>query len=111
MMRELTEEYLQALPKKISDIEAHFLTMDVTVLREDFHKLKGTGRTYGLPEISQVGEIVERLCLESPSKIAEIIPPVLQLLREIYQSRMELQKPLSLEVDQRYSLIQNMLSR
>ena len=105
MMQELTEEYLEALPAKIADIENHLRVMDVSVLREDFHKLKGTGSTYGIPEISMIGQAMEDICLGQPHRLSEVVPDAIEILREIHLARAFRKIALNLENDPRFARI------
>lgn len=88
MMEELRREYVGSIPQKIKDIEAHLAAGDTATLRDDFHKLKGTGKTYGIPEISELGEAVEKICLRKPEAIPTVIPNALSLLHAIHTSRL-----------------------
>jgi HPt (histidine-containing phosphotransfer) domain-containing protein len=88
MMAELRREYINSLPQKIRDIETHLSLRDNTVLRDDFHKLKGTGKTYGIPEISELGEAVEKICLKKPDLIPNVVPVAVELLRKIHTARL-----------------------
>jgi HPt (histidine-containing phosphotransfer) domain-containing protein len=58
----LRRDYLNAIPEKIERIRELSCSSNFDELHTEFHKMKGTGRTYGLPEVSQVGEALERLC-------------------------------------------------
>lgn len=87
MMKQLKEEYISSLPEKIFEIEARVNAGSVTELREDFHKLKGTGKTYGLPEISQLAEVVEKICTHQPDKAVEVSKTAVDLLKRIHHHR------------------------
>lgn len=101
MMEKLKEEYVDTLPEKIHDIESHFKSERIDYLKEDFHKLKGTGKTYGLPEISTLAEVVERLCVLNPEVAFNVIPDALNLLREIHASR-STDNELNIDADSRF---------
>jgi HPt (histidine-containing phosphotransfer) domain-containing protein len=88
MMEELRRDYVASIPQKMKDIEAHLAAADVGTLRDDFHKLKGTGKTYGIPEISELGEAVEKICKHKPEQAGAIVPGALTLLREIHTARL-----------------------
>ena len=87
MMAELQIEYISSLPQKIQDIETHLATRDRGQLRDDYHKLKGTGKTYGIPEISEFGELFEKLCLKKTISLDQFVPLSLTLLKQIYGAR------------------------
>ncbi len=62
MMAELKKEYIQELPDKISHLESLMSPPNQAELESEFHKLKGTGKTYGLPEVTEICEKAEDYC-------------------------------------------------
>ena len=86
-MLELRQEYISELPMKIEEIRAHLDANDLLTLQDDFHKLKGTGKTYGIPEISDLGEVTETICQENPESALEAVLKALEILDRIYQER------------------------
>ncbi len=99
MMQELRAEYLASFPQKFYDIEAHLQALDFARLRDDFHKLKGTGKTYGIPEISELCAVTEKICLSAASgnsaidahvlsNTADSVGVALSVLRKIVASRL-----------------------
>lgn len=109
LMKELGQEYIANLPEKISEIELNCKTGDVSHLREDFHKLKGTGKTYGFPEISQLAETVERICLQQPEHAVEAAAEAVKILKSIHHSRLQ-ERALDLLTIQDYLKIQRLAS-
>lgn len=95
MMEELKRDYVDSLPQKIKEIEMHLSANDSVTLRDDFHKLKGTGKTYGLPEVTELGAAIEMICINTPGEIPKVLPLAVNLLREIHRCRNE-NKPFSL---------------
>jgi hypothetical protein len=89
MMAELRTEYVASIPKKIADIELHLKENTTEKLRDDFHKLKGTGKTYGIPEVSELGFVVEKICMIKPELINVVIPMSTLVLLAIYKERLE----------------------
>lgn len=87
MLKSLQKEYLSSIPEKIKVIEALISAGETHDIREAFHKLKGTGRTYGLPEVSEMAEVVEQICLEHPVNAARAAGTALSILRDIYSAR------------------------
>ena len=104
MMEELQKEYVAELPEKMKDIKSKWKSQEWDMLRDHFHKLKGTGKTYGVPEISLLGEVVEKICLNSQDKVNETIPVALRLLQDIYESRKNA-NPFAVEKDPQFSEI------
>lgn len=104
LMAQLHTEYLDSLPDKLNELESSVKLGEIEGLREDFHKLKGTGKTYGFPEISQVGELVERVLLQQPNKFSQIVPVAISLLRKIHQER-QISPSFDLDGDGRFNEI------
>lgn len=102
MMAELRTEYVASMPEKIIEIKklsgvgdaagvsASPVTnsaCDAAALREIFHKLKGSGKTYGLPEVSELFEVCEKLCLNKPQLAQQTAILALELFSAIYEAR------------------------
>ncbi len=87
VLAELRKSYIEALPSRTDTIEKLWSERRYADVETEFHKLKGTGKTYGIPEISQVGEVTERLCECGTTSAEETVPSALKLLRKIYDAR------------------------
>lgn len=61
VLAELKAEYLAKLPKKLQLLESLTTAGDFAGLEQEYHNLKGTGKTYGFPEISSLSEQLEIL--------------------------------------------------
>ena len=59
MMAELRKEYVESLNDKVSECQSYLDKSDFGALQNLFHKLKGSGATYGIPEASLLGELIE----------------------------------------------------
>lgn len=59
ILNELKAEYLATLPSKIALLEDLIHQSKWNLVTEELHKLKGTGKTYGLPEVSTLCEPLE----------------------------------------------------
>jgi hypothetical protein len=110
LMEQLKLEYIQSLPEKIDTIQFHIKQQYASHLREDFHKLKGTGLTYGLPEISTLAQTVEAICLAQPEQSVQAATEALPILRDIYQSRAR-DSTHPLESDPRFHSISDQLQK
>ena len=86
MMKELQKEYIANLPNKITAIQSHFDNMNVSALEDEFHKIKGTGKTYGVPELSVLAKVLEDACKKNHN-IKELLPPTIKILKKIEDSR------------------------
>jgi HPt (histidine-containing phosphotransfer) domain-containing protein len=87
MLKGLQKDYLQSLPEKISDIRVHIKTGSVPDLEMAFHKLKGTGKTYGIPEISELAAAIEHICHDEPAKASSAASEAVQILTDIHSAR------------------------
>jgi len=67
VLAELQRNYIASMPGKITVLDGLWRAGELDKLRTEYHKLKGTGKTYGLPEVTQVGEALERLC-DAPAR-------------------------------------------
>jgi hypothetical protein len=110
LLKNLQLEYVAALPNKIAIIKSQIKAGDLKALRESFHKFKGTGRTYGLPEISELSELVERLCMDEHSGAVVAATHAVALLADIHKARTAKQQ-YSMHHDPRYLEIRNLLHK
>lgn len=88
VMDELRGEYLAGFPKKIELIHQALNSNDCEFIELEFHKLKGTGSTYGLPEVSLLGETVERACKTNPTNLKQFVPLAIKILETIHTARL-----------------------
>ncbi len=86
-MNQLKLDYIETLPEKRERIALLFKKNELEELETEFHKMKGTGKTYGLPEVSLLGEVLETVCMKAPAALTEAIPMFLVLIDEIFKSR------------------------
>jgi HPt (histidine-containing phosphotransfer) domain-containing protein len=110
MLRSLQREYLSSIPEKIKIITAQIGSADTSNLRESFHKLKGTGRTYGLPEVSELGALVESICIEHPVNGLKAGLLAVAVLGDIHQARCE-ERAHDLHQDARMVELQKLLPK
>lgn len=110
LLKSLQTDYVAALPNKIAIIKSQIKSGDVKALRESFHKFKGTGRTYGLPEVSELAELVERLCIDEHSGAVTAASHAVALLTDIHKAR-STKKEYSLHHDPRFLEIRNLLHK
>lgn len=101
VLKNLQREYLQSIPEKISDIRAHIKAGSAGDLEMAFHKLKGTGKTYGIPEISELAAAVEHICHDNPKKAELVASQAVAILADI-QSARQANTQFSLSSDPRF---------
>ena len=83
MMAELRTEYLQSFKEKFQIMTDLFDQKEWHSLELEFHKLKGTGTTYGVPEVSALCEQLERICRENEQIEKELLSQAIELLTAI----------------------------
>jgi HPt (histidine-containing phosphotransfer) domain-containing protein len=108
LLAELQKDYLASFPDKIANLRKLFLADQLDDLQTEYHKLKGTGRTYGVPEVSQLGGALERLCQEDPDSLPSAVPLSLAVLERIRISRAK-DMPLNLDDDRDFQTIIEMV--
>lgn len=108
MLDNLHREYVASLPDKISNIRRLVAAADNSGLREAFHKLKGTGRTYGLPEVTELAEVVENICKLRPERAVTAAEHASALLSEIHVHRTH-ERIFTLDSDPRFDVVRALL--
>ncbi|MES2965009.1 MAG: Hpt domain-containing protein [Bdellovibrionota bacterium] len=93
----LQKSYLASMPEKIRNLEVLWSDRKLDLLKTDYHKLKGTGRTYGFPEITALGAAMERLCEIDQPSLERAVPISLKLMTRIGDLRA---KGQALDLDQ-----------
>lgn len=110
VLAELRKTYLAAIPDRTKLIESLWKEKRYSDVETEFHKLKGTGKTYGLPEISQIGEVAERLVENSTSLADQSVPPALLILQKIHAARCQ-EQVLVLERDPDFIFLSELVRR
>lgn len=87
VLKQLQKTYLASMPEKIANLELLWSKKQLDLLKTDYHKLKGTGRTYGFPEISSLGAALERLCEIDQPSLERAVPISLKLMNRIKELR------------------------
>jgi HPt (histidine-containing phosphotransfer) domain-containing protein len=105
----LQKSYLASMPDKINLIETLFKSNELEKLETEYHKLKGTGRTYGLPEFTQLGATLERICEIEPTSLKEAVPLSLSLMGRMRDARVQGGKSLSLDNEPDYQRLEKIL--
>ena len=80
LMKELRQTYLDGLPEKLQSLSDLKDQKNWSELENEFHKLKGTGRTYGLPEVTRIGELMEKICKQGGTDITDHVEASIELL-------------------------------
>lgn len=120
LLAELQRDYLASFAEKTVNLEKLWKSERLEELTTEYHKLKGTGRTYGLPEVTNLGEVLESICeynveLNDPPKLAEAlataVPLSLKLLERIRFSRTQMGEEFVLENDSDFLLLLGLLPK
>lgn len=110
ILKQLQKNYVQGMPSKIKAMHECEKSSDYESLREEFHKIKGTGKTYGLPEVSDLGGLFEEILIQSkfnPEK--KWVTQAISLFEDIHLARIN-EKSFDLSGDARFKSLQNALS-
>lgn len=107
-LSQLRKAYLGAIPEKSAAIESHRRAGDVKAVRTEFHKLKGTGLTYGFPEISRLAELGEKICDHTPMLMAGTVPEALAILARIQHHRLNSLTAYPLDTDSSFQSMQSL---
>ena len=86
VLAELKAEYLKGLPGKIEHLRDLTHKHDWHSLSEEYHKLKGTGKTYGFPEVSTFCEKLEFLALKKETQIPGIFLQAIGVLERMLKA-------------------------
>lgn len=103
MMREMRQLYLQALPERIAHLQRLSQNLKWDDLGNEFHKIKGTGTTYGCPEITEICETMETICRSSHRR-PEHLTAAVELLNYVLQAYIS-DKPVELRNQPRASTL------
>ena len=81
----LIEKYISRLPETIQAVEAHRANKDVQALQLAVHRLKGTGTTYGFPQITECASRCEDILIvhNSVDQAASAFDRLLKILKSI----------------------------
>jgi HPt (histidine-containing phosphotransfer) domain-containing protein len=98
VLNELKADYLKKLPTKIVNLRALTEAQNWEGLEDEYHKLKGTGKTYGFPEISTICEKLEFLVQQKHHQKPELFQGANDLLEKMHQGYVD-QKPVQIHED------------
>lgn len=111
LLADLRRDYLASFPAKIEKLRALLAAHEIQSLTDEFHKLKGTGKTYGVAEISLVSELAEAVCETQPQEIHWAIPAALEFLQQIYQTHSRLKDGSSVTKHPDFIKMQQLFNR
>jgi HPt (histidine-containing phosphotransfer) domain-containing protein len=93
MMREIVTKFIERLPKRVDDLGGLLAAGNLSELQRAVHQLKGAGKGYGFPRISEIaaeaeGYVKENAALE---KIKTTVDELIGVIRDVdgYQRQKE----------------------
>ncbi len=98
ILQELKQDYLKSLPVKIKLLKELTSEQNWEKLAVEYHKLKGTGKTYGFPEVSIVCEKMEIFAKQPESRKIILFDQAVVLLSRLYEAYLA-EKTLDLKAD------------
>lgn len=108
LLADLKKEYLAGLPARMSEIDGYWKSGRPEKLQDEFHKLKGTGKTYGVADLSLIGEIGERICRDRPNQVPHAMPLLLALITAVHHAATH-HETFDLPKDPRFSDLQKLI--
>ncbi len=85
LLESLKKDYAKSFPEKIEKLRQLTLAKEWKSLEVEYHKLKGNGKTYGFPEISQMAEQMENLCMNAEHKPYFLFEHGLQTFVDLFE--------------------------
>lgn len=107
LLKELQLEYIQSLPEKMMEIETHLKSQNLELLINAFHKLKGSGKTYGLEEVTILGQFFESWLRKEGTKAMPFANYAIAILKRIEDARKK-QTPYDMTKDIDFKKLESM---
>lgn len=86
LLDELKSDYLNKLPTRIAELKENTTKKDWLQLEELYHNLKGTGKTYGFPEVSQICEVMELFVNHKNANTEQYAQQAIEVLENLLNS-------------------------
>jgi HPt (histidine-containing phosphotransfer) domain-containing protein len=83
LFAELKHEYIDSFDEKILSIQTYLEKGDLRNLENEFHKIKGTGSTYGVHEASEIADLLEELCQKNSPQLGLSVLMAIELFHKI----------------------------
>ena len=113
LLKNLRAQYISELHMKIREIEELLAQKSSPVVFYDiFHKLKGSGLTYGCAEVSDISVVAEYCCQNTHPRWPEAVEMSVELLKRVYIARLQhLDQVYDLGADSQYTLLVDLMPR
>jgi len=88
ILKGLRDEYIKELPDKIKAVHRAYESHDFKTVTDCFHRIKGSGKTYSVDELSEIGRVLEEICLNYPGKMGFAVPKAIYFMQQVYSYRL-----------------------
>ena len=68
---DLKKKYIERRKADLADCESLFKKKDFSSIEKIGHKMKGNGGTFGYPEITKIGEKIEKSSIKKDEKLIQ----------------------------------------
>ncbi len=111
LLKNLRAQYISELHVKIREMEELLAkNASAEMFGELFHKLKGSGLTYGCAEISDISAVAEWACQNQHPKWPEAVEIAIDILKRVYIARLGQQDQVyDLTADSQYALLVDLI--
>ena len=104
VLQDLKKEYIHSFPQKLDKIEKLTSDENWPELADEYHKLKGTGKTYGFPQISTLCEKMEAMALQTSTQKKPLFENGFTVLKKLLISYQQ-NKSFSIHEDPLFQMI------
>ena len=113
LLKNLKAQYISELHFKIREMEEMLgKQTPANAFYEMFHKLKGSGLTYGCAEISDISTVIETLCQNNHPQWPEAVESALEILKRVYIARLQqMDSVYDLGADPQYRKLVDLMPR
>jgi len=82
--KKLQEKFLDIAFEKVNQMKNALLTGDLSLIQNYAHQLKGSGTSYGFPEITEISAQIEAKCiLNSCDQVREFVEKLHDLIEKL----------------------------
>ena|SRR5581483_4686376 len=82
ILQKLLAQYIENLPRHVANITQAVENADLLELKRLLHQLKGSGASYGFPQITQLARTAEAAVIES-APLEQVIVDVQSLIEQV----------------------------
>lgn len=113
LLKNLKAQYISELHMKIREMEELLAKKTSSVVfYEIFHKLKGSGLTYGCAEVSDISSLAESYCQSAHPHWPEAVEMSIELLKRVYIARLQqIDQIYDLGADPQYAMLVDLMTR